>query len=99
MLYKKARHLIAILILLNRARDMINTGDKLICTNGNPFFVEGQVYTVGSIINQKFFEIEVEDGDHWYATKDSEGIYVRFNSLKGNMSDAWFTKVKLQAHA
>ena len=78
---------------------MINTGDKLICTTGNPLFVEGQVYTVGSIINQKFFEIEVENGDHWYATKDSEGIYVRFNSLECEMSDAWFNKLKLQAYA
>ena len=78
---------------------MINPGDKLICTNGNPLFVEGQVYTVGSIVSEKFFEIEVENGEHWYAAKDSEGIYVRFNSPECKMSDAWFTKVKLQTHA
>ena len=78
---------------------MINTGDKLICTNGNSLFVEGKVYTVGSIVSKKFFEIEVENGDHWYATKDSEGIYVRFNSLECEMSDAWFNKLKLQAYA
>ena len=56
------------------------------------FFIEGQIYTVGNIVNKKFFEIETEDGDHWYATKDSNGIYVRFNSIKGKMSDAWFVK-------
>ena len=78
---------------------MINTGDKLISRNGNSFFVEGEFYTVGSIVNEKFFEIKISDDDYWYATKDSDGIYVRFNSLKGKMSDAWFTKVKLQAHA
>lgn len=77
---------------------MINTGDQLMCTNGNLFFVEGQVYTVGNIVNQKFFEIEIADGEHWYATKDSNGIYVRFDSLKGEMSHAWFVKVELQAH-
>lgn len=69
---------------------MINTGDSLMCTSGNLFFVEGEIYTVGNIVNKKFFEIETKDGDHWYATKDSNGIYVRFNSMKGKISDAWF---------
>ena len=74
---------------------MINTGDKLLCTDGNAFFVKGQVYTVGSIINEQFFEIKTGcDDEHWYATKDSEGIYIRFNSAKGKVSDAWFSKVK-----
>lgn len=76
---------------------MINTGDKLICTNGNIFFVEEEIYTVGNIVNEKFFEIDTGNGEHWYATKDSEGIYVRFNSLKAKISDAWFNK--LECHA
>ena len=76
---------------------MINYGDKLICTDGNTFFVEGQVYTVGTIINERFFEISTgSDNEHWYATKDIEGIYVRFNSLNGKMSNAWFAEVKRQ---
>lgn len=78
---------------------MINTGDKLICTKGNAFFVEGQFYTVGNIVNEKFFEIKISDDDYWYATNDSEGIYVRFNSLKGRMSHAWFAKTESKAYA
>lgn len=77
---------------------MINTGDQLMCTNGNTFFAEGQVYKVGNIVNKKFFEIDTDDGDHWYATKDSKGIYVRFDSLEGKTSYAWFVKLKLQAY-
>jgi len=78
---------------------MINTGDKLICTNGNNFFVEGEVYTVGTIVNEKFFEIKISEDNYWYATNDSDGIYVRFNSLKGRMSHAWFAKADLKAYA
>jgi len=79
---------------------MMYDGDKLICTNGNVFFVEGQVYTVGSIVNEKFFEISTgSDNEYWYATKDSEGIYVRFNSLEGRMSEAWFGQLECQTYA
>lgn len=93
VLYKKSRHFMNVCGLKHREQSMINTGDQLMCTNGNSFFVEGQIYTVGNIVSKKFFEIYIDNGEYWYATKDSNGIYVRFNSLKGKMSDAWFVKV------
>lgn len=70
---------------------MIHTGDKLICTGGNTCYVEGETYTVGEFVNDKFFEIMTGSNDeHWYATRDDEGISVRFNSMKDKLSDAWF---------
>ena len=36
---------------------MINTDDKLICVQGNDFYSEGKVYTVGRIVNNKYFQI------------------------------------------
>ncbi|WP_201526285.1 MULTISPECIES: hypothetical protein [Psychrobacter] len=79
---------------------MINTGDKLICMDGNTCYVEGEVYTVGSIVNEKFFEISTgSNGGHWYATEDNEGIYVRFNSMKDKVNDARFAKIERQAYA
>ena len=74
---------------------MINTGDQLMCTNGNNFFAEGQIYTVGDIINERFFEIDIGNGDYWYATRDNNGIYVRFNSSEDKISSAHFVKVAL----
>ncbi|MGP5209412.1 hypothetical protein [Psychrobacter alimentarius] len=70
---------------------MIKSGDQLKCTSGNDFFSEGSIYTVGNIINEKFFQINIGLGDeHWYATKDSEGIYVRFDLDSHLVNDAWF---------
>lgn len=64
------------------------------------FFVEGQVYTAGSIVNEQFFEINTgSDGEHWYATEDNDRIYVHFNSLRGKVSDARFAKTERQAYA
>lgn len=93
-MYKKYRYIPDIFIIGYKEKDMINTGDQLMCINGNPFFVEGDVYIVGNVVNKRFFEILIDNDDHWYATKDSDGIYVRFNSLKGKMSHAWFVKVQ-----
>lgn len=79
---------------------MVCTGDKLICTDGNTCFVEGQVYTVGNIINNIFFEINIgSDGEHWYATEDNDGIYVRFNAMQNKVCDARFVKIERQAYA
>lgn len=76
---------------------MIKSGDKLKCTCGNDFFLEGVIYTVGSIINEKFFQIDVGQNDEcWYATKDSEGIYVRFNAENHLVNDAWFSLIQHQ---
>lgn len=78
-------------------KDMIKSGDKLKCTCGNDFFVEGSVYTVGNIISDKFFQINVGANDeHWYATKDSEGIYVRFDAEDHLVNDAFFALLKRQ---
>ncbi len=74
---------------------MIRSGDKLKCICGNDFFVEGSVYTVGNIISNKFFQITISaNDDYWYATKDSEGIYVRFNEEDHLVSDAFFALEK-----
>ena len=76
---------------------MIRSGDKLKCTCGNDFFVEGSVYTVGNIISNKFFQINIGANDeYWYATKDSEGIYVRFNEENHLVNDAFFALEKCQ---
>ena len=78
----------------------MNTGDKLICTDGNTCYVEGEVYTVGDFVNDKFFKIKTGfNNEYWYATKDIEGIYVRFNSIKDKVSDAWFDELEHQAYA
>ncbi len=74
---------------------MIRSGDKLKCICGNDFFVEGSIYTVGNIINNKFFQINNgANEEYWYATKDSEGIYVRFNEEDHLVNDASFALEK-----
>lgn len=74
---------------------MICAGEKLLCTHGNPFFKEGSTYTVGKIVNSKLFEVKVGSSDeYWYATKESEGICVRFDSKEYDVSNAWFRRVK-----
>lgn len=74
---------------------MVRSGDKLVCTNGNPFFKAGSTYTVGNIVTSKLFEVKVGANDEfWYATADSEGIYVRFNSKETAIHDAWFSLAK-----
>lgn len=70
---------------------MIKSGDRLKCTCGNDFFIEGLVYTVGGIVSDKMFQINMSDNDeHWYGIIDSEGIYVRFDETKDLISDAFF---------
>lgn len=73
---------------------MINTDDKLICIQGNEFYKEGEIYTVGRIVNNKYFQILTgNNADHWYATLDDEGIYVSFDSMSPKDNKAWFDKI------
>ena len=63
---------------------MINTNDKLRCTQGNHFYNVGEIYKVGRIVNDKYFQILTDNNaDHWYATLDDQGIYVSFDSDSG----------------
>ena len=72
---------------------MVLSGDKLICTVGNPFFEKGSIYIVGNIINKDLFELKIgSNGEYWYAKKDKEGIYVHFNPKETAINDAWFSK-------
>ena len=74
---------------------MIDIGNKLICVEGNAFFVEGRIYTVGNAINEAFFEINAgSDGEYWYGTEDNDGIYVRFDAMKDKVSDARFVQYR-----
>lgn len=79
---------------------MIKTGDKLICTDGNACYETGKTYTVGEFVNRKFFEL-MTDCNHecWYASINDEGIYVHFNSIKGDQSDAKFHKLETRSCA
>lgn len=73
----------------------MKVGDKLICTDGNTCYVTGEIYTVGDFVNDNFFKIETGfNNGYWYGTKDDEGIYVRFNSIKDKVSDAWFDELE-----
>ena len=73
---------------------MINTGDRLKCIQGNDAYLEGQIYTVGRIVNNKYFQILTNNNDdHWYATLDSEGIYVSFDSMQAKDNKARFDKI------
>ncbi len=73
---------------------MIQTDDKLLCIRGNDFYSEGEVYTVGRIVNNRYFQLLTGDNDdHWYATLDEEGIYVSFDSAIAEKSKAWFDKI------
>lgn len=73
---------------------MINTGDKLLCTHGNDIYSEGSTYTVGRIINDRYFQLLTGcNDDHWYATLNDQGIYVGFNIMKDKQCDAWFDEV------
>jgi hypothetical protein len=73
---------------------MINTGDKLLCTQGNDFYSEGKIYTVGRIVNNKYFQVLTADNDdHWYATLGDNGIYVSFDSMTAKSSKACFDEV------
>ena len=72
----------------------INTDDKLICIQGNDFYSKGQIYTVGRIVSDKYFQLLTNgNDDHWYATLDDEGIYVSFDSLTTAGDKAWFDKI------
>ena len=35
----------------------IHTDDKLICIQGNDYYAEGEIYTVGRIVNDKYFQL------------------------------------------
>ena len=73
---------------------MINTDDKLICIKGNEFYAEGQIYTFGRIVNNKYFQqLTGSNDDHWYATLDDEGIYVSFDYMSPKDNKAWFDKM------
>ncbi|MEN6670464.1 hypothetical protein AAJP47_08830 [Psychrobacter sp. B38] len=73
---------------------MIQTNDKLLCIRGNSFYSEGEVYTVGRIVNNKYFQLLTDNNeDHWYATLDEQGIYVSFDSSVAENSKAWFDKI------
>lgn len=53
----------------------IHTNDKLICTQGNAYYSEGEVYTVGRIVNDKYFQLLTSgNDDHWYATLDDQAF-------------------------
>ena len=77
--------------------NMLRTGDKLMCTAGNVFYIEGKGYTVGDFVNEKYFVLKTGSSDeYWYATIDDEGIHVRFNSMNREYSDACFIRTDSQ---
>ena len=74
---------------------MINTGDKLICTKGNHFYVEGDTYTVGRFVNDKYFEVMTgKNEERWYASITENGVYVSFEDMPFDYSNAWFETVQ-----
>lgn len=80
--------------LLIRLDCMISTNDKLLCVRGNDFYAEGEIYTVGRIVNNKYFQLLTDNNeDHWYATLDEKGIYVSFDSMTAKNSKARFDKI------
>ncbi|WP_327193284.1 hypothetical protein [Psychrobacter sp. PL15] len=81
-------------------KNMINTGDKLLCRIGNNCYLEGETYIVGKFVNGRYFELMTgSNNDHWYATMNNEGIYVRFNAMRDEFSDAWFDKINNQHYS
>ena len=72
---------------------MLITGDTLLCTDGNEFYEAGKVYRIGEFINDKYFELPLDDGC-WYGTIDDKGIYVQFNSTLGDYNNAWFEVIE-----
>lgn len=78
---------------------MIVSGEKLVCTSGNPFFREGSIYTVGNIVTSELFEVQVGANDeYWYAKKEGKEVCVRFDSTEYKINDAWFSRMKKSAH-
>ncbi len=76
---------------------MIKSGDKLLCTDGNLSYAEGEIYTVGEFVNGKYFELMTGCNDEcWYASVDEQGIRVRFDSIEHSQNDAWFAKIRNQ---
>lgn len=74
---------------------MINTGDQLLCTDGNDYYVAGKTYVVGRSVNGKHFELLTEcNDDRWYVVMDDEGIRVCFDAMKTDHKDALFIKVE-----
>ena len=72
----------------------INPDDKLLCTKGNDFYAEGEIYTVGRIVNDKYFQLLTSgNDDHWYATLDDQGIYVSFDNIIAGNHKAFFDKI------
>lgn len=79
---------------------MINTGDKLLCTDGNACYAAGKTYTVGDFVNSELFELMTGCNDeHWYATISNEGIHVRFDPIAGVCNNAKFHKVETRSCA
>ena len=72
---------------------MLITGDTLFCTDGNEFYEAGKLYRIGEFINDKYFELPLDDGC-WYGTIDDQGIYVQFNSILSDYGNAWFELVE-----
>ncbi|WP_420230391.1 hypothetical protein ACOBWA_05190 [Psychrobacter sp. ER1] len=72
----------------------IHTNDKLICTQGNAYYSEGEVYTVGRIVNDKYFQLLTSgNDDHWYATLDDQGIYVSFDTATATNNKAFLIRL------
>lgn len=72
----------------------MRSGDKLICTRGNILYKEGEIYTVGDFINDRYFQLLVDDHhEYWYATMDDKGIHVSFSTIDASYHDAYFIKL------
>ena len=73
----------------------IYTDDKLLCIQGNDIYLEGEIYTVGRIVNDKYFQLLTSDNDdHWYATYDEQGIHVSFDTtVSTTPNKAFFDKI------
>lgn len=73
----------------------IYTDDKLLCIQGNDIYREGEIYTVGRIVNDKYFQLLTSgNDDHWYATHDEQGIHVSFDTtVSTTPNKAFFDKI------
>lgn len=73
---------------------MMKSGDRIICTQGNELYLEGEFYTVGEFINERYFQLLTGyNGELWYAAINDVGICVPFNAMESGYSDAWFTEL------
>lgn len=73
---------------------MIVSGDRLMCIKGNDLYAEGEFYTVGEFVNDKYFQLLTGcNGELWYASINDEGIRVPFNATESGYGDAWFIEI------